>query len=372
LVAGAQSGIVRIEASGCGGKAIGTGFLVGPQLVATVDHVVAGSTTITLKQGRRSLAGGTVVGEDPTRDVALVRSSVPLHGKVLRLAARAPKLGETVAALGFPLGLPLSVTQGSVSGLGRTVPIDGTRRRQMVQTDAAVNPGNSGGPLLSLDSGDVVGLVDLGTNEANGIGFAVSAQVAEPLLTAWRAAPQPVPVSTCTEPSTAPEAGASAPDTSAPPSDSSPASAVSTYSGNAFSVAYPSGWQVQSAEKTESYGTDTTIVSPADNNIALRVDVSPNAPTSDPQSAAAPVISAVERDPGYEQLDLSADTFDGFPALHWEFLVREGGVLVHKEDEFFVDTDDGDGVAVLTQAPADEYSSLAPELTASRDTLSMS
>ncbi len=102
-----------------------------------------------------------------------------------------------------------------MSGLGRTVPINGINRHGMVQTDAAVNPGNSGGPLLSVDSGEVVGLVDLGTHQANGIAFAVSAQVAEPLLEAWQAAPQPVSPGACSNPSP-PQ----------PPNPSSPQTAV--------------------------------------------------------------------------------------------------------------------------------------------------
>jgi S1-C subfamily serine protease len=189
LVAKTRSAVVRIQAYGSGSEAIGTGFLIGPRLVATVDHVVDGATTIILKQRGRPAGTGTVVGEDPTRDVALVRTSRTLLGTALSLAPRTPQLGEPVAALGFPLGLPLTVTQGSVSGLRRTVPIDGIRRRDMVQTDAAVNPGNSGGPLIDVDTGRVVGLVDLGSEEANGISFAVSAQVAQPLLQAWQSAP---------------------------------------------------------------------------------------------------------------------------------------------------------------------------------------
>ena len=104
-----------------------------------------------------------------------------------------------MVALGFPLGLRLTSTQGAVSGVGRTVPIDGVRRRDMVQTDAAVNPGNSGGPLIDVDSGDVLGLVDLGSQEANGIAFAVSTQIARPLLQAWQQAPQRVPIAACTD-----------------------------------------------------------------------------------------------------------------------------------------------------------------------------
>jgi S1-C subfamily serine protease len=168
-----------------------------PQLVATVEHVVAGATTIRLVRQGKTLGTGTVIGDDPVRDVALVRSSKRLSGHVFQFASRAPALGASVAALGFPLGLPLSVSQGSVSGTGRTIPIDGVNRRQLVQTDAAVNPGNSGGPLLSLDSGRVVGLVDLGTIQANGIAFAVSAQVAKPLFQAWETAPQSAPPGSC-------------------------------------------------------------------------------------------------------------------------------------------------------------------------------
>lgn len=182
LVAKVKSSVIRIETNACGLQEIGTGFLIGPRLIATVEHVVDGASSITLQQGNKTVGTGTVIGEDQTRDVALVQASAPISGTQLQLASRAPALGESVAALGFPLGLPLTVTQGLVSGLGRTVPINGINRAEMVQTDAAVNPGNSGGPLLALDSGQVVGLVDLGTNLANGIGFAVSAQVAQPLL----------------------------------------------------------------------------------------------------------------------------------------------------------------------------------------------
>jgi S1-C subfamily serine protease len=75
LVAKTRSGVVRIQAYGCGAEEIGTGFLIGPRLIATVDHVVNGALSITLKQGGRPVGTGTVIGEDPARDVALVRAS---------------------------------------------------------------------------------------------------------------------------------------------------------------------------------------------------------------------------------------------------------------------------------------------------------
>jgi len=125
LVARVRNGIVRIEADDCSGGAIGTGFILTPRLVATVDHVVDGASSIALKRNGKVLAHGTVVGADAARDLALVRSDTPIAGYRFKLAARAPNLGEDVAALGFPLGLPLTVTRGSVSGSDRTIPIDG-------------------------------------------------------------------------------------------------------------------------------------------------------------------------------------------------------------------------------------------------------
>ena len=223
LVARDKTGVIRIETTTCDGSVVGTGFLISPTLVATVEHVVDSAGSISLLQGGSIVANGTVVGEDRQRDLALVRSSVPLTGYRFTLAARAPRLGEGVAAFGFPFGLPLTVTRGSVSGLDRSIPISGIVRRALVQTDAAVNPGNSGGPLLSTSSDDVVGLVDLGSQQANGISFAVSASVAKPLLAAWRISAQPVPLSGCTGPQSAP---APAPTPAPAPSAPDPNGAV--------------------------------------------------------------------------------------------------------------------------------------------------
>jgi hypothetical protein len=191
-----RSGIIRIETTTCDAQEVGTGFLVSPNLVATVEHVVDGEAHIVLKQNGKALSSATVIGFDPARDLALLRTAKPIPGYVFKLAGRAPRLGEEVAALGFPLGLPLTVTKGSVSGLGRTIPIANVARRQLVQTDAALNHGNSGGPLLATDTGEVGGLFDIGSN-FNGISFAVSSQVAKPLLGAWQAAPQPISAAEC-------------------------------------------------------------------------------------------------------------------------------------------------------------------------------
>ena len=197
LVATVRSGVLRIEVETCDGRALGTGLLVGPREVATVEHVIDGAQGIRLIRAGKLLATATVIGSDSSRDLALLRTSRPIPGYRFTLENRPPALGEDVAALGFPLGLPLSVSKGLVSGSDRTIPIDGLNRRKLIQTDAAVNPGNSGGPLISLENGKVIGLVDLGSTDADGLAFAVSSQVAKPLLQAWKAAPQPVAAASC-------------------------------------------------------------------------------------------------------------------------------------------------------------------------------
>lgn len=234
LVARTQSGVIRVEANGCSQQAVGTGVVIGPHLVATVEHVIDGASTITLKQGDTIVSSATVIGADSARDVALLRTSSPIHGYVFQLASRVPRLGDSVAALGFPLGLPLTVTRGSVSGTSRTIPINGIDRRDLVQTDAAINPGNSGGPLLSTDTGQVVGFVDLGTTATNGIAFAVSAKVAQPLLQAWQTAPQPIPAAVCSGSNGAPPQAAVPPPAAAPP-NSTPG-AVSGQDGSGFNT----------------------------------------------------------------------------------------------------------------------------------------
>jgi S1-C subfamily serine protease len=202
LVKQVRSGIVRVEVDTCDGSGVGTGFLVSPRHVVTVEHVVESAARIRLKRGGNPVRGKvTVIGIDRDRDLALLRLEKPASSAyVFRFADVPPQIGDEVVALGFPLGLPLTLSRGTVSGLNRTIPIKGVRRRALVQTDAAVSPGNSGGPLMRIDSGDVVGLLDLKDMRGEGVAFAVSAKVAAPLVEAWRAAPQTHPLEHCANP----------------------------------------------------------------------------------------------------------------------------------------------------------------------------
>jgi hypothetical protein len=361
LVASVRGGVIRIESDLCDGQGVGTGFLLSPRLILTVQHVVDGATAVHLKQSTHSAVAGTVIGEDRERDIALIRSAKPLKGHVFALASSRARLGDGVAALGFPLGLPLTVTRGSISGTGRTIPIDGMKRRGLIQTDAAVNPGNSGGPLLRADTGEVVGLVDLGSETANGLAFAVSAQIAGALAEAWKQAPQPAAVASCGVGDPALLADGGSADPASAPAETP---AMATYDGHAFSIDYPDTWSVSFAEEKRPYGTDTTIESAADAQTFLRVDVTPG--QADVDSFAAPVLRALRRDPTYTELSLSHEPFVGYDALAWEFTVREHGRLLRKQDKLFIDHA-GNGVAILAQAPEADFDRLASSFAASLD-----
>lgn len=108
-------------------------------------------------------------------------------------------MGDVVAAIGFPIGGPITLTQGGVSGLHRSIRVEGQPRHDMIETDAAVNPGNSGGPLLEPD-GTVIGLVDALDTAANGIAYAVPATQATNEVAGWQASPTPVPAANCATP----------------------------------------------------------------------------------------------------------------------------------------------------------------------------
>jgi serine protease Do len=208
LYAKEQSGVVRIETVGCAAAGVGSGFLISPSLVLTVAHVVDQSVVISLIDGSQHTPG-TVVGIDRGRDLALVRSSRPLSGFHFGLASRLPQVGDEVATIGFPIGDPITFTRGNISGLNRNIPVDGQVRVGLIETDAPINPGNSGGPLITAD-GSVGGLVDAKNTEADGIGYAVPAAQAGPLIEGWRGNGA-LPPSTCADPLGPPQADANVP-----------------------------------------------------------------------------------------------------------------------------------------------------------------
>ncbi|MCE9592639.1 MAG: trypsin-like peptidase domain-containing protein [Planctomycetes bacterium] len=158
----------------------GSGVVIsGDGLALTNSHVVHGAVGVetTLADGRTLLAD--VVGDDPATDLALLR----LAGRDLAHAelgdSNALRVGEFVTAVGSPFGLARTVTCGIVSALGRTLAsrVAGRAIEGVIQTDAPLNPGNSGGPLLSAE-GRVVGINTAIVQFAQGLCFAVPSNTA--------------------------------------------------------------------------------------------------------------------------------------------------------------------------------------------------
>ncbi|MFF9810211.1 S1C family serine protease [Streptomyces coeruleorubidus] len=161
----------------------GSGFVFDERgRILTNAHVVGGSSRVSveLQDGRRLTA--EVIGDDPAHDVAVLE---PETSRGLRAADLAtgtrPAVGDTVLAIGSPLGLSGTVTSGIVSALDRSVRLgegSGGGPRRALQTDASINPGNSGGPLVD-DEGRVIGIntaiatLDQSRGGSIGIGFAI-------------------------------------------------------------------------------------------------------------------------------------------------------------------------------------------------------
>jgi S1-C subfamily serine protease len=196
-----DSGVLRVESGSCGGRAmLGSGFLVDRRHLVTAAHVVEGADAIALTRDGRVVAHGTILGADGALDIALIRLDKPVSGHALSLSNRAPKAGDDVFAVGYPRGEPLTVARGSVRGIATTVPSAGVEPRPLIQTDAPVTQGESGGPLVSAD-GALLGMVDLSSTKGGGPSFAVSARDATPLIARWRSDPEAVAHRPCHAPS---------------------------------------------------------------------------------------------------------------------------------------------------------------------------
>ncbi len=154
-------------------SAQGSAFVYDETHLVTNHHVVADRDTIDIRYTQNDWATGEVVGSDARSDLAAVRvDNRPPYATPLPLIDGRPAQGTEVLALGNPLGYESSVSAGMVGHVGRSIPASGDiSLPNAVQTDAALNPGNSGGPLVNMD-GEVLAVVSLGTGE--GIGFGIS------------------------------------------------------------------------------------------------------------------------------------------------------------------------------------------------------
>lgn len=153
----------------------GSGFVISPDgLIATNNHVVEGADKLVVTLGGRDYTA-EVKGTDPATDTALIQIDAGHKLAYLKLGdSDALRVGDWVMAIGSPLGLDHTVTTGVVSAKGRSIGIseEGSSFENFIQTDAAINFGNSGGPLVNL-RGEVVGIATAINYGAENIGFAV-------------------------------------------------------------------------------------------------------------------------------------------------------------------------------------------------------
>jgi S1-C subfamily serine protease len=177
--------VVHVQAEFSGPSGSGSGFVLSPDgFVMTNSHVVHGARQITVQtvDGRRVRAG--LVGDDPDTDLAVLRIDAPALRHVRFAGTQNLRVGQIAVAIGNPLGFENTVTAGIVSALGRTFPSKtGRLIDNVIQTDAPLNPGNSGGPLVNT-RGEVIGVNTAVIATAQGICFAIGSKTAE-FVASW-------------------------------------------------------------------------------------------------------------------------------------------------------------------------------------------
>ena len=178
---GGPGGPPQGQEGGPGGFSIGTGFIIsGDGYVLTNHHVVEGAENVNVKLSDRREFKAKIVGSDPQSDVAVLKIAADDLPYLRTGDSKSLKPGQWVIAIGSPFGLDHSVTAGIVSAVGRANPYANQRYVPFIQTDVAINRGNSGGPLLNT-RGEVVGInSQIFSNSGGymGVSFAIPMDVA--------------------------------------------------------------------------------------------------------------------------------------------------------------------------------------------------
>ena len=158
-------------------QSLGSGVLIHSSgYIVTNAHVIRRAQTISVTLSDKTRLAAEVISSDPAHDLAVLKIDPPAGKKLHRLAlGRSDDLmvGETVIAIGNPLGYANTVTTGVISAVGRTLEFrGGVKYTNIIQTDAPINPGNSGGPLLNV-KGELIGINTAIRPDAQNIGFAI-------------------------------------------------------------------------------------------------------------------------------------------------------------------------------------------------------
>jgi putative serine protease PepD len=183
-----HQGVVTIKVTTSQGQALGSGFVIDSQgHIVTNDHVVDGASSISVEFADGSTYDAELVGTDASTDIGVIKVDAPSSELTpLQLGdSSAVQVGDEVVAIGSPLGLNETVTSGIVSALNRTITSPNNFSiNDAIQTDAAINHGNSGGPLLDLQ-GQVIGInsqIESDSGGNDGIGFAVPSNTVESVV----------------------------------------------------------------------------------------------------------------------------------------------------------------------------------------------
>lgn len=177
--------VVHVKARNGARGGSGSGFLISPDgFVMTNSHVIHGANHISVQTGDGREARAEKVGDDPDTDLAVLRIDLPDLQHIAFAESGRVRVGQIAIAIGNPLGFDHSVTAGIVSALGRTFPSrTGRLIDNVIQTDAPLNPGNSGGPLIN-SRGEVIGVNTAMIPAAQGICFAIGSRTAE-FIASW-------------------------------------------------------------------------------------------------------------------------------------------------------------------------------------------